>query len=89
MDLIRHYPINKCHMCGSKSLELITFKGKEINPVILYNKPEIVDRTIFSKFVCKRCGREFQIDWFNIENHLPEPLIPSRLQDFQKNIFGN
>ena len=89
MELIRHYPIDRCHMCGSKSLTLVTFKGKEINPTLLYTKPEILERTVFSKIICKRCGKEFQIDWFKRPNHLPEPLVPSRLRIFKDNIFNN
>ena len=84
--LIKKMPSNKCHHCLSNALMLVTIKGKEFPVNYLMNNQELIDKTVFTKIRCRHCGREYELDWSS-QNGIPEPLIVSKLEEFDKKLW--
>ena len=87
MDLIRKMRPTQCHYCGCNSLVMITIKGKEIPIRALISNDDLVNKTVFTKIRCPKCGREFEMDWSS-HNNIPEPLTASQLSSFDKGLWS-
>jgi hypothetical protein len=89
-EMVIFYPEDYCMNCKVEhSLEIYDVYGNHYNISNIIKDNSIIDRKELSYIKCKKCNREYNIDWSG-ENRIPKPLITnialgSFLQLFKQN----